>query len=45
MLKASPIVKKIIKDMKIDITNIKGSGPNGRIIMRDLPTKENKSNC
>ena len=44
MLKASPIVKKIIKDMKIDITNIKGSGPNGRIIMRDLPTKENKSN-
>ncbi len=44
MLKASPIVKKIIKDMKIDITNIKGSGPNGRIIMRDLPIKENESN-
>ena len=40
MLKASPFVKKILKEKNIDITNIKGTGPNGRIIKRDLPFKE-----
>ncbi len=33
---ASPYVKKYSKDNKIDLTLIKGSGPNGRIIKRDF---------
>jgi len=33
---ASPIVKKIAKEDGIYLDNIKGSGPNGRIIMKDL---------
>lgn len=40
MLKASPFVKKILKEKNIDIKNIKGTGPNGRIIKRDLPFEE-----
>ena len=36
MLKASPIVKKLIKQNNIDINNIVGTGPGGRIIKRDL---------
>tara|TARA_B100001123_G_scaffold159675_1_gene184559 strand:+ start:6470 stop:7360 length:891 start_codon:yes stop_codon:yes gene_type:complete len=36
MIKASPFVKKISKEQNIDITKITGSGPNGRIIKRDL---------
>ena len=35
-IKASPIVKKISKEDGINLDNIKGSGPNGRIIMKDL---------
>ena len=35
-IKASPIVKKIAKEDGINLNNIKGSGPNGRIIMKDL---------
>tara|TARA_B100001750_G_scaffold246032_1_gene267209 strand:- start:224 stop:1438 length:1215 start_codon:yes stop_codon:yes gene_type:complete len=35
-IKASPIVKKIAKEDGINLDNIKGSGPNGRIIMKDL---------
>ena len=34
--KASPYAKKIAKNNKIDLINIKGSGPDGRIIKRDL---------
>ena len=37
MLKASPYVKSLIKKNNIDISIIKGSGPEGRIIKRDLP--------
>jgi pyruvate dehydrogenase E2 component (dihydrolipoamide acetyltransferase) len=33
---ASPFVKKFSKDNNIKLSNIKGSGPNGRIIKRDL---------
>ena len=33
---ASPYVKKISKEKKIDLKLLKGSGPNGRIIKRDL---------
>ena len=35
-LKASPYVKKIAKNKKIDLANIKGSGPEGRVIKRDF---------
>jgi pyruvate dehydrogenase E2 component (dihydrolipoamide acetyltransferase) len=33
---ASPYAKKIAKEKNIDLTNIKSSGPGGRIIKRDL---------
>ena len=40
-LLASPLVKKISKENNIDLKLIKGSGPQGRIIKRDLkPNKE-----
>ncbi len=39
-IKASPIVKKIAKEDGINLDNIKGSGPNGRIIMKDLNFKD-----
>ncbi len=32
----SPLAKKIAKERGIDLTTIKGSGPNGRIMSRDL---------
>ena len=35
-LRASPYAKKIAKQKKIDLNSIKGSGPKGRIIKRDL---------
>ena len=35
-LKASPLAKKIAKDKGINIGDVKGSGDNGRIIMRDV---------
>tara|TARA_B100000029_G_C17580844_1_gene959620 strand:- start:744 stop:1994 length:1251 start_codon:yes stop_codon:yes gene_type:complete len=33
---ASPLAKNIAKEKKIDLSNIKGSGPGGRIIKRDF---------
>ncbi len=35
-LKASPYVKKKSKEQKIDLINIQGTGPSGRIVKRDL---------
>ena len=35
-LKASPLVKKIAKEQNLDLSNFHGSGPNGRIIKRDI---------
>ena len=35
-IKASPFVKKLSKEKKIDLNNIQGSGPDKRIIKRDL---------
>ena len=35
-IKASPLVKKIAKDQNIELTKITGSGPEGRIIKRDI---------
>ena len=40
-IKASPLVKKISKEKNIDLTTINGSGPDGRIIKRDLESHEN----
>ena len=37
-LRASPLAKKIAADRGIDLANIEGSGPNGRILQRDLST-------
>ncbi len=36
MIKASPLAKKIAQDKGIDLKSLQGSGPNGRIIQRDL---------
>ncbi|MGE3954455.1 MAG: pyruvate dehydrogenase complex dihydrolipoamide acetyltransferase [Parachlamydiales bacterium] len=33
---ASPAAKKIAKEMGLDITTVKGSGPNGRVMKKDL---------
>lgn len=35
-IKASPLAKSIAKDKNLDLHSIHGSGPNGRIIKRDL---------
>ncbi len=35
-IKASPLAKKIAKDQGIDLSTIKGSGPDGRIVQKDL---------
>ncbi|MFN0202113.1 MAG: pyruvate dehydrogenase complex dihydrolipoamide acetyltransferase [Bacteroidia bacterium] len=35
-VKASPLAKSIAKEMGIDLTTVKGSGENGRIIKRDV---------
>ncbi|MES2614945.1 MAG: dihydrolipoamide acetyltransferase family protein [Bdellovibrionota bacterium] len=36
LVKASPLAKKIAADKGIDLKTLSGSGPNGRIIQRDL---------
>ena len=41
-LKASPYVKKIAKDQNIDLNNLNGSGPGGRIIKRDIESNKTK---
>jgi pyruvate dehydrogenase E2 component (dihydrolipoamide acetyltransferase) len=33
---ASPLAKKIAKEQNIDLSTINGSGPNGRIVKKDL---------
>ena len=35
-LKASPLARKLAKDLGIDLAQIQGSGPGGRIVERDL---------
>ncbi len=37
-IKASPLAKKIAKQKGIDISTVKGTGPNGRILQRDVET-------
>jgi pyruvate dehydrogenase E2 component (dihydrolipoamide acetyltransferase) len=33
---ASPLVRKMAREQDIDLTSVRGSGPNGRVIKRDL---------
>jgi len=40
-IKASPLVKKISKDQNIELNEIDGSGPDGRIIKRDIDSYTN----
>jgi len=35
-VKASPLARKVARDEGIDLSTIKGTGPNGRILRRDL---------
>ncbi len=35
-VKASPLAKKLAKEKGLDISTVKGTGPNGRIVSRDL---------
>lgn len=35
-VKASPLAKKMARDQKVDLGHIKGSGPGGRIVRRDI---------
>lgn len=35
-LRASPLAKKVAEDKKIDLSHVSGSGPNGRVILRDI---------
>ena len=36
MVKASPLAKKIARDQKVDLSNVKGTGPGGRIVRKDI---------
>jgi pyruvate dehydrogenase E2 component (dihydrolipoamide acetyltransferase) len=36
IVKASPLAKKIARDQKVDLSNVKGTGPGGRIVRRDI---------
>ena len=42
-IKASPLAKKIAAEKGIDLASLKGSGPNGRIIQRDLSSSNESS--
>ena len=35
-VKASPLARKIAAEKGIDLTNLKGTGPGGRIVEKDL---------
>lgn len=41
-LKVSPLAKKIAESKNIDLTNIHGTGPNGRIVRNDLIQTDSK---
>src|SRR4051794_8111234 len=42
-VKASPLARKIAAQKGIDLTNLKGSGPGGRIVEKDLEAAETKA--
>lgn len=35
-IKASPLAKRMARDQKVDLTSVKGSGPEGRIVRKDV---------
>ncbi len=35
-VKASPLAKKIARDQKVDLSNVQGTGPSGRIVRKDI---------
>jgi len=37
-LRATPLARSLARTQKIDIGQVQGSGPNGRVLARDLPT-------
>lgn len=41
-IKASPLAKKIAADLGVDLTTLEGSGPNGRIVQKDVLSAESK---
>ncbi|MHB8135897.1 MAG: dihydrolipoamide acetyltransferase family protein [Anaerolineaceae bacterium] len=40
-LKSSPLARKLAKDLQLDLNEITGSGPGGRIIKKDVVTAQN----
>lgn len=40
-LRASPLAKKVAQDRGIDLSHVKGSGPHGRVVARDLEQAQN----
>jgi pyruvate dehydrogenase E2 component (dihydrolipoamide acetyltransferase) len=36
MVRASPLAKRIARQSKVDLSNVKGTGPGGRIVRRDI---------
>ena len=36
LLKASPLAKKVAREGKVDLSKVKGTGPGGRIVRRDV---------
>ncbi len=36
IVKASPLAKKVARDQKVDLSNVKGTGPGGRIVRKDI---------
>ncbi len=43
-IKASPLAKKIAREKGLDLTTVKGSGPDGRIISKDLDRAQPSGN-
>lgn len=41
-VKASPLAKKIAKDKDLSLENLEGTGPEGRIVARDVENLENR---
>ncbi|HEX3360402.1 MAG TPA: dihydrolipoamide acetyltransferase family protein, partial [Solirubrobacterales bacterium] len=39
-VKASPLARRVAKDSGVDLSNIKGSGPGGRIVKKDVERAE-----
>lgn len=42
-VKASPLAKKIASELGVDLTTVAGSGPNGRIVQKDVLAAEVKT--